>query len=74
MIGGTALNAAFYALFLVALSWSGITVVLPLSALEYGFAALLAIAFLGEVVTPLHWTGIALVTAGVALISVGAAR
>lgn len=74
VIGGTALNAAFYALFLVALSWSGITVVLPLSALEYGFAALLAMAFLGEVVTPLHWTGIALVTAGVALISVGAAR
>jgi len=29
---------------------------------------------LGEIVTPLHWAGILLVTAGVALISVGAAR
>jgi drug/metabolite transporter (DMT)-like permease len=74
IIGGTALNAAFYAAFLASLSWSGITVVLPLSAVEYAFAAALAIAVLGEVVTPLHWAGIAFVTAGVALISVGAAR
>ena len=74
VIGGTALNAAFYAAFLASLSWSGITVVLPLSAVEYAFAAALAIAVLGEVVTPLHWAGIAFVTAGVALISFGAAR
>ena len=74
VVGGTALNAAFYAAFLASLSWSGITVVLPLSAVEYAFAAALAVAVLGEVVTPLHWAGIACVTAGVALISVGAAR
>jgi|SoimicmetaTmtLMB_FD_contig_31_12364778_length_597_multi_3_in_0_out_0_2 drug/metabolite transporter (DMT)-like permease len=74
VVGGTALNAAFYGLFLASLSWSGITVVLPLSAIEYAFAAALAIALLGEVVTPLHWAGILLVSAGVALISVGAAR
>jgi len=74
VVGGTALNAAFYAAFLASLSWSGITVVLPLSAVEYAFAAALAVAVLGEVVTPLHWAGIAFVTAGVALISFGAAR
>jgi len=74
IVGGTALNAAFYAAFLASLSWSGITVVLPLSAVEYAFAAALAVAVLGEVVTPLHWAGIFFVTAGVALISVGAAR
>jgi len=74
VVGGTALNAAFYAAFLASLSWSGITVVLPLSAVEYAFAAALAIVVLGEVVTPLHWAGIAFVTAGVALISFGAAR
>lgn len=72
VVGGTALNAAFYALFLASLSWTGITVVLPLSAIEYAFAAVLAIALLGEVVSPLHWAGIALVTAGVALISFAA--
>jgi drug/metabolite transporter (DMT)-like permease len=71
VIGGTVLNTAFYALFIAALSWTGVTVVLPLTALEYGFAALLAIWFLGETVPPLRWVGIALVVLGVVLISVG---
>lgn len=74
VVTGTALNAGFYAAFLTSLSWSGISVVLPLSAVEYAFAVGLAIAVLGEVVTPLHWAGIAFVTAGVALIGLGAAR
>jgi len=33
VIGGTVLNALFYFLFLAALSWTGVTVALPLTAI-----------------------------------------
>ncbi|HVT57336.1 MAG TPA: DMT family transporter [Thermoanaerobaculia bacterium] len=69
VVAGTVGNALFYFLFLAVLSWSEVSVALPLTALEYLFAALLAILFLKEVVTPLRWAGIALVIAGVMLIS-----
>jgi drug/metabolite transporter (DMT)-like permease len=71
VIGGTVLNAIFYFLFLAALSWTGVTVVLPMTAIEYGFAALLAIAILKESVPPVRWAGIALVIIGVILIARG---
>ena len=71
VIGGTVLNALFYFLFLAALSWTDVTVALPLTALEYGFAAVLAVMILKEVVSPLRWAGIALVVLGVILISLG---
>jgi drug/metabolite transporter (DMT)-like permease len=69
VIGGTVLNLIFYLLFLAALSWTGVTVALPLTALEYGFAAALAVLLLNEVVPPLRWAGIVLVVLGVILIS-----
>ena len=62
------MNAVCYGLLLAVLSWTGVTVALPLSALEYGFAALLGTTLLGESVPPLRWAGIALVVAGVVLI------
>ncbi len=68
VVGGTAGNAIFYFLFLAVLSWSDVTVALPLTALEYAFAAVLAVALLKETVPPLRWAGIALVIAGVFLI------
>jgi len=69
VIGGTVFNAIFYFLFLAALSWTDVTVVLPMSALEYLFAAVLAIYMLNENVSALRWTGIALVIIGVILIA-----
>jgi drug/metabolite transporter (DMT)-like permease len=69
VIAGTALNAVFYFLLLTTLSWTGVTVALPFSALEYGFAAMLAVTFLQEQVTPLRWVGIMLVVCGIILIS-----
>ena len=69
VIGGTVLNAVFYFLFLAALSWTDVTVVLPLTAIEYGFAAFLAVMILKEQVSPMRWSGIALVILGVVLIS-----
>jgi drug/metabolite transporter (DMT)-like permease len=69
VIGGTALNAVFYFLLLTSLSWAGVTVALPFSALEYGFAAILAVTILQEQVTPLRWVGILFVVLGIILIS-----
>jgi drug/metabolite transporter (DMT)-like permease len=71
VIGGTILNAVFYFLFLAALSWTGVTVALPMTAIEYGFAALLAVTILKENVPPIRWVGIALVVIGVILIARG---
>lgn len=69
VILGTMLNTVFYGLFLAALSWTDLTVVLPLTALEFGMAAILAVVVLNEVVPSLRWAGIALVIMGVILIT-----
>ena len=71
VILGTVLNTVFYVLFLAALSWTDVTVALPMTAIEYGFAALLAVIFLKEQVSPLRWAGIMLVIIGVILIARG---
>ena len=68
VVAGTALNALFYFLFLGVLSWSEVTVALPLTALEYAFATALSVVFLREAVPPLRWAGIGLVIGGVLLI------
>ena len=67
---GTALNAVFYFLFLASLSWADVTVVLPMTALEFGMAAILAVMILKEAVPTLRWAGIALVILGVILITI----
>jgi drug/metabolite transporter (DMT)-like permease len=69
VIGGTALNAGFYVLFLAVLSWTGVTVALPLTALEYAAAAVLSVLILKESVPPLRWAGIGLVILGVVIVS-----
>jgi len=71
VIGGTILNAIFYFLFLATLSWTGVTVALPMTAIEYGFAALLAVIMLKEAVPPVRWVGIVFVILGVILIARG---
>jgi drug/metabolite transporter (DMT)-like permease len=71
VIGGTVLNAVFYFLFLATLSWTGVTVALPMTAIEYGFAALMAVTILKESVPPIRWMGILLVVIGVFLIARG---
>jgi len=71
VIGGTILNAVFYLLFLATLSWTDVTVALPMTAIEYGFAAVLAVLILKERVPPIRWAGIALVVLGVIFIARG---
>ena len=68
VIAGTVLSGILYFALLTALGWTGVTVAFPLTALEYGFAALLAVFVLKESVPPLRWLGIIFVIVGVIII------
>jgi drug/metabolite transporter (DMT)-like permease len=59
----------FLVLWMVALSWSDLTFVMPLTALTYVLNAILVGPFLGEAVTPLRWVGTLMIALGVALVS-----
>jgi len=69
LILGTAMQAVYFGLWLAVLSWEDLSVALPLQALSYVIVAFLAQWYLGENVTPMRWAGIALVCAGVMLIT-----
>ena len=69
VIGGTVLAGVFYFCLLAALGWTDVSVAVPLTAIEYGFTALLAVVWLREQVPPMRWAGIAFVVIGVVLIS-----
>ena len=66
---GVALQAAFFFLYLSLLSRADVSLVLPLTALDYIVVALLAQWAVGEDVSGARWAGIGLITAGVALMS-----
>ncbi len=70
VILGTVCNGLFYFLLIASLSWADVTVAVPFTAIEYVFAAVLAVTILQEVVSPLRWIGIVLVVIGVALVSI----
>jgi drug/metabolite transporter (DMT)-like permease len=69
LIIGTAMLAIFFFLWLAVLSWEDLSVALPMQALNYVLVAFLSQYFLGEVVSPLRWTGTILVCVGVMLIT-----
>lgn len=68
VVAGTVLSGVLYFVLLAALGWTGVTVAFPMTALEYGFAAIFAVLLLKESVPPLRWAGIILVMIGVILI------
>lgn len=59
----------FLILWMIALSWSDLTFVMPLTALTYVLNAVLVGPALGEHVSPLRWAGTLLIALGVALVS-----
>lgn len=73
VIVGTVFNGIFYFLLIASLSWADVTVAVPFTAMEYAFAAILAVTLLQEVVPPMRWVGIVLVIVGVLLVSVSGA-
>ncbi|MGH7392703.1 MAG: EamA family transporter [Candidatus Rokuibacteriota bacterium] len=66
---GVALQATFFFTYLTLLSRANVSLVLPMTAIDYIVVALLAQYLLGEVVTPARWGGIGLIVAGVFLVS-----
>ncbi len=74
VVGGTIMNGIFYFLLLTVLSWTQVTVAIPFTALEYGFAALMAVTLLQEVVPPIRWLGIVLIVVGVTLVGLGGSK
>ncbi len=65
LLGGVALLAVFFGLFLAMLSWADITVVLPLTSIGYILTAIFAQWLLHEQVSGVRWFGTLLIVVGV---------
>ncbi|MFA5072994.1 MAG: EamA family transporter [Nitrospirota bacterium] len=66
---GVCFLAVFFFLYLAALSWADLSFVLPLTALSYLFAVVLAKYFLNEDVSWYRWIGTVVIVVGVALVA-----
>lgn len=69
VLGGVAFQASFFFMYLSLLSRADVSQVLPLTAFDYIVVTLLAQVLLAEAVTPVRWSGVALIVAGVFLVS-----
>ena len=69
IIMGVLLQLAFLLLYLVSLSWEELSYVLPLTAADYILVTIFAFFLLHEPVSPLRWTGSALVAIGIGLVA-----
>ena len=69
LILGVVLQASFFVIYLLLLSRADVSLVLPLTAIDYIVVAVLAQYMLGEAVTPVRWAGMGLIVAGVGLLS-----
>ena len=69
--GGILLLLAFFAAYMSALSWADLTYVLPATSMGYVVLALMARFVLHEHISPLRWTGIILISAGVGFVAGG---
>ena len=69
LIFGVVLQAGFFFIYLTLLSRADVSLVLPLTAVDYIVVAVLAQYLLGEIVTPIRWVGMGLIVAGVGLLS-----
>lgn len=69
-VGLMLMGTAFFSLLAV-LSKENVSLVVPVTALNYGAGALGGKFFLGEQVTPRRWAGVLLVCMGVTLVILG---
>ena len=67
LIFGVVLQASFFFVYLMLLSRADVSLVLPLTAIDYIVVAVLAQWMLGEMITPIRWAGMGLIVAGVAV-------
>jgi uncharacterized membrane protein len=66
---GVFLQAMFFAMYLMLISRADVSMILPLTAIDYIVVVFLAQAMLGEVVTGVRWVGVGLIVVGVTLVS-----
>jgi drug/metabolite transporter (DMT)-like permease len=59
----------FFVAYMLVLSWADYSFVQPVSSVAYGVVALLGWLVLGEKVSALRWTGIAIICLGVFVVS-----
>jgi len=59
---------AFFAAYMLVLSWADYSYVQPASAVAYAMVALLGHFLLGEVVTPVRWVGVLIICLGVLVV------
>jgi len=59
---------AFFAVYMLVLSWADYSYVQPASAVAYAMVALLGHFLLGEVVTPVRWAGVLIICLGVLVV------
>ena len=69
LIVGVVLQASFFFIYLTLLTRADVSLILPLTAIDYIVVAVLAQFMLGEIVTPIRWAGMGLIVAGVGLLS-----
>jgi drug/metabolite transporter (DMT)-like permease len=67
---GVVFLAIFFFLYLAALSWADLSFVLPLTAVSYVFAALLARFVLREEISLFRWIGTVVIIVGITLVAV----
>jgi len=65
---GVASLLTFFVANILVLSWADYSFVQPASSMAYGVVALLSVFILGESVSPLRWTGIAIICFGVFIV------
>ena len=58
----------FFLIYMLLLTWADYSYIQPAGALSYGSVAILSYLILGEVVSPLRWSGIALICLGVLIV------
>jgi drug/metabolite transporter (DMT)-like permease len=71
---GTALLIVSFVLFTSALSWADLSLVVPAVSMEVVVNVIFAKVFLNEVILPMRWLGVLLVSAGVLLVMRSARR
>jgi len=65
---GIACLLGFFLVHMLLLTWADYSYVQPATALSYASVAILSYLLLGEVVSPLRWSGIALICFGVIVV------
>ena len=69
VLAGVVFLAVFFFLYLAALSWADLSFVMPLTAMSYIFAALLAKFMLKEELSWFRWAGTLVITLGIILVA-----